>query len=163
MKGRRPVPTALKLLRGNPGHHPINEHEPSIPAGLPEPPEFLDDVAKTEWNRNLDLMISKSMLTPLDWSFYAAYCYNFSQFIRRSAELEKTGTLIEAPSGYPIQNPLISIVRSSLEMMYKFGAELGLSPAQRSRLRVDTPESGDEVDPYMDIIRKKQRIRASNR
>ena len=30
-RGRKPKPTALKMLEGNPGKHPLNEHEPVPP------------------------------------------------------------------------------------------------------------------------------------
>ena len=43
MKGRKPTPTYLKLLKGNPGKRSLNKHEPK-PALLnkpPEPPPFL--------------------------------------------------------------------------------------------------------------------------
>lgn len=35
------MPTALKVLRGNPGHRPLNEHEPVPPAGEIEAPAWL--------------------------------------------------------------------------------------------------------------------------
>ena len=52
MRGRKPVPTALKILRGNPGKRAINREEPA-PGSLPsEPPEeLLDDVCRGEWAR----------------------------------------------------------------------------------------------------------------
>jgi hypothetical protein len=36
MRGRRPKPTQLKMLIGNPGNRPLNDDERNIPDCLPE-------------------------------------------------------------------------------------------------------------------------------
>ena len=54
MRGRKPMPTHLKVLRGNPGHQALRpEREPDYEAApdIPEPPAFLMPVAKDEWRR----------------------------------------------------------------------------------------------------------------
>ena len=38
MRGRRPKPTRLKLLTGNPGKRPLNDDEPQPQAAIPECP-----------------------------------------------------------------------------------------------------------------------------
>lgn len=50
-RGRKPKPTALKLLEGNPGKHPINEHEPIPPKSTVKCPTWLEPEAKKEWKR----------------------------------------------------------------------------------------------------------------
>ena len=49
MRGRKPKPTLMKQLNGNPGKRPLNDREPVPPAGTPTPPDYLDDVARQEW------------------------------------------------------------------------------------------------------------------
>ena len=48
MKGRKPVPTYLKILRGNPGKRPLPENEPT-----PEPgatmPDWFSPAAAAHW------------------------------------------------------------------------------------------------------------------
>jgi phage terminase small subunit len=51
MRGRRPKPTRLKLLTGNPGKRPLNETEPRPEAAIPECPVVLGPVARQEWDR----------------------------------------------------------------------------------------------------------------
>ncbi len=48
---RKPTPTRLKLLGGNPGKRPLNLDEPQPEPTLPEPPAHLSDEAKAEWGR----------------------------------------------------------------------------------------------------------------
>jgi hypothetical protein len=45
LRGRRPKPTAIRVLEGNPGKRAINRREP-IPTGSPEPPAFLKGAAR---------------------------------------------------------------------------------------------------------------------
>ena len=50
MRGRRPQPTRLKVLRGNPGQRRLNTREPKIQPGVPNPPDWLGDEAFEKWN-----------------------------------------------------------------------------------------------------------------
>src|SRR3990167_409271 len=43
MPGRRPKPTELKILEGNPGHRPLNIREPKPPKGIPICPPGLNE------------------------------------------------------------------------------------------------------------------------
>ena len=51
VRGRKPKPTALKVLEGNPGHRPLNKKEPMPKGKLPRCPELLEEDAKKEWKR----------------------------------------------------------------------------------------------------------------
>ena len=48
--GRKPKPTALKKLEGNPGKRKLNTKEPVPGKGMPDCPKWLLPVAKEEWN-----------------------------------------------------------------------------------------------------------------
>ena len=49
--GRRPKPSAIKRLEGNPGKRPINMREPKPDKKAPPCPKWLDPEAKKEWRR----------------------------------------------------------------------------------------------------------------
>ena len=50
-RGRKPKPTALKVLEGNPGGRPLNLNEPKPVKKAPRCPSWLEDEAKKEWKR----------------------------------------------------------------------------------------------------------------
>ena len=50
-RGRKPKPTALKVLEGNPGKRPMNMNEPVPPKGTVKCPAWLEPEAKKEWKR----------------------------------------------------------------------------------------------------------------
>ena len=49
MAGRKPKPTAVKKLEGNPGKRKLNTKEPNPGKGMPDCPAWLLPEAKTEW------------------------------------------------------------------------------------------------------------------
>ena len=52
-RGRKPKPTAIKELEGNPGKHPLNASEPKPKKKAPACPKWLEPEAKKEWRSNL--------------------------------------------------------------------------------------------------------------
>ena len=50
-RGRKPKPTAMKELEGNPGKHPMNTSEPKPNKKAPACPKWLEPEAKKEWRR----------------------------------------------------------------------------------------------------------------
>ncbi len=50
MPGRKPTPTALKLLKGNPGKRPLPENEPN-PQGEVKKPVFVKHRATRIWKQ----------------------------------------------------------------------------------------------------------------
>lgn len=51
MAGRKPKPTALKELEGNPGKRKLNKKEPMPGKGMPDCPKWLLPDAQEEWKR----------------------------------------------------------------------------------------------------------------
>ena len=51
MAGRKPKPTKLKLLAGNPGGRPLPENEPQPDPAIPDPPDWMEGEALAEWRR----------------------------------------------------------------------------------------------------------------
>lgn len=50
-RGRKPKPTAVKVLEGNPGKRSLNTAEPKPEKKAPRCPSWLEDEAKKEWKR----------------------------------------------------------------------------------------------------------------
>ena len=49
--GRKPKPTSLKVLEGNPGKRALNDTEPKPEKKAPKCPTWLNKEAKKEWKR----------------------------------------------------------------------------------------------------------------
>ena len=51
MVGRKPKPTTVKKLEGNPGKRKLNTKEPVLAKGMPACPDWLIPEAKKDWER----------------------------------------------------------------------------------------------------------------
>jgi len=139
MRGRKPKPTAMKLLEGNPGHRPLNVGEPRPAQRIPTCPAHLCSPAKAEWKRLAVQLSALRILTELDRAALAAYCQAYGRWVEAERKLKDTPMLLKMPSGYVQQNPWLTIANKQLELMHKFLSEFGLSPVSRSRVSVSSP------------------------
>jgi len=153
MAGRRPKPTALKELQGNPGKRRLNANEPR-PGGIPKCPSHLDAGARREWRRISVELIALGLLTGVDTAALAAYCMAYSRWAAAEKSLQKFGPVIKSPkSGYPIQNPFLGVANVAMDQMRKFATEFGLTPSSRTRLSIDSaPTSADPFTEFMQSI-----------
>lgn len=136
MRGRKPKPTAVKLHNGNPGRRPLNPNEPQLPSTLPRCPPHLSAAAKAEWRRLARTLNRMGVLTLGDRAAFAAYCQAYGRWVEAEQKLAETPVLLKTPSGYVQQSPWLSIANKQMELMGKYMAELGLTPAARSRVVV---------------------------
>jgi P27 family predicted phage terminase small subunit len=58
--------------------------------------------------------------------------------------IQKFGTMVKSPSGYPIQSPYLAIANRQAEIMMRIASEFGFTPASRSR--ISTPS---HVEPTL--------------
>jgi P27 family predicted phage terminase small subunit len=151
MRGRKPKPTALKVLAGNPGKRKLNHSEPIAP-GIPECPEFLDTEAKAEWFRTAKVLTDMGVLTKADRSALAAYCVAYSRWVHAEDQVKKYGFIVKSPEkGFPMKSPYLTVADQALEIMRKLMVEFGMTPSSRSRLRLaDMCPAGDEFDRFME-------------
>jgi len=149
MAGRRPKPTHLKLLQGNPGKRPINPNEPKPKVEIPPVPEHLTELAKAEWNRIVEVLARLGLLTTLDRSGLAAYCTVYARWVEAEEALKKSGPVVKAPSDYPMISPYLVVANRALEQMRAYMIEFGLTPASRSRISVDANVEDDAFENWI--------------
>ena len=135
MRGRKPLPTALHILQGT---YRADRHggTPEIAVEIPKPPRDLDKRARAAWRYYAPLLAEMRTIGLADREALACYCAAVSRRERAEEELAKTAPLVKSPSGYPVQNPWLAIANKAMEQMLKWGQELGLSPAARTRIKV---------------------------
>ena len=79
-RGRKPKPTNIKVLEGNPGKRKLNIYEPSPEKKAPECPDWLEDEAKAEWERLCEPMMKLGILSELDMAAFAVYCQAYARW-----------------------------------------------------------------------------------
>lgn len=137
MNGRKPQPTDIRILRGNPGRRKMNTAEPELPPlSIDEAPptELHDPVAIAEWARLNPMLVAARQITEADRGSLIALCQQWSLYIEANKNIAAAGMVIRSPSGYPMPNPYISISNKALGNCIKLWAELGITPSSRSRV-----------------------------
>jgi P27 family predicted phage terminase small subunit len=171
MAGRRPKPTAIKTLQGNPGHRPLNDKELVAPKGEPEMPKGMLPAARREWKNIVPLLMKLGVLSQIDGKALAAYCDTFAHMEKSRKDIEKYGLVVEEPvidkfnnpvvlgsiPGVPPEagasylvklkaNPAVANYALFAKLMKSFLIEFGLTPASRAKLKVEA-DTGD-TDPF---------------
>lgn len=146
--GRKPKPTAQRILEGNPGKRPINEAEPTpepVDESFDEPPDLVAALpdAAAEWRRLAPMLRRCRQVSEADRAALMACCVEWAHY--RTAVGKRTPEVIKAPSGYAMPNPWIAIANRSLMQLIKLWAELGLTPSSRSRVIADGPGPGGDA------------------
>jgi P27 family predicted phage terminase small subunit len=157
MPGRKAIPTHLKLLRGNPGRRDrhitrenLHEYEPQPQTfdDVPEPPPFITGYAADEWRRVALELHRLHLLTALDLAALAGYSNAYGRWrnaVEVMTEMAATcthrGLLVSTEAGLR-RNPLIAVANDAAIEMLRFAAEFGMTPAARSRIRLN-PRSAD--------------------
>jgi len=147
--GRKPKPTALKKLNGNPGKRALNDKEPKPESAIPSCPAHVVGVGRVEWNRVTKELKKLNLITKVDRAALAAYCTAYKDYVDAEHALKKEGVVIISEKGGAYQNPWMPIKKRSMDQMVKFGAEFGLTPSSRARLRVETPTEEDEMANFL--------------
>ena len=150
-RGRKPKPTALKVLEGNPGKRPLNKNEPVPEKKAPKCPSWLEPEAKKEWRRMSKILEVLGILTEIDSSAFCGYCQAYARWKEAEEFLTKHGTIFKTPSGYIQQVPQVSIAQTYLKIMKDFCTEFGLTPSARSRIHaaVDKNDAVDEMEQLL--------------
>lgn len=149
MKGRKPLPTSLKILTGNPGKKRLPKNEPMPDSTLPEPPDHLDRYARDEWERMAHGLHGLGLLTSTDAGVFAAYCTAYSTWRQASEEIQRQNETGGPLSGLVIDgkvNPLIRLKRDAAADLVKYAAEFGMSPQARARVHVEQPKPKSKFD-----------------
>lgn len=134
MRGRRPKPTALKKLAGNPGKRPLNDNEPEFTLITDiEPPTWLSDKAIIMWETVMPELLRNKVLTVADIHNVEVFCMAYNRWRQAEDDIKVNGVTI-TNENTTIKNPAVTVVNEATTQMMKFGALLGLDPSSRQRL-----------------------------
>jgi P27 family predicted phage terminase small subunit len=138
--GRRPQPTQLKLLRGNPGKRRVNPAEPTLPRvaeSFDQPPRELagDAAARAEWKRIAPMLRLCGVVSQGERAALLALCQQWSRYLAAHRDVRRRGMVIKAGlPPVPLVNPYLAIADRALSHCQRLWVELGLTPSGRARI-----------------------------
>jgi phage terminase small subunit len=128
--GRRPTPTNVLKMRGNPGKRPLNDAEPKPPDGPVVKPGHLSAAAGMAWDELAPIAEAMSTLTSADVAAFGTMCELEAS---RRAESAKKDL---APADFSAQKEVQ--IAAALRAYYE---KFGLEPSGRARIRVSKNEA----------------------
>jgi P27 family predicted phage terminase small subunit len=134
--GRHPTPTALKLLRDNPGKRPINHEEPMPPPCDMTPPAGLTGLALEKWDEMTKLFAAMGVLTQADRHAVQRYCLMWEQWHNLEAHCREHGSTQITSTGYSQVTAEATLVKSLRKELLEIERQFGMTPAARSSMKV---------------------------
>jgi len=160
--GRRALPANVHALHNNPSKKNLGvllDETVRPPVKIPVMPSHLAEEAKREWRRITKHLEVLGLISQIDRAALAGYCTAWGDYVwaeNRIAQLNgaqkigdqelaadatgERGRIWDTPSGYKQISVPLQIRNRALEMMAKFLAEFGMSPAARTRVTASDPQ-----------------------
>nr|WP_165128975.1 phage terminase small subunit P27 family [Bradyrhizobium sp. 6(2017)]QIG99114.1 phage terminase small subunit P27 family [Bradyrhizobium sp. 6(2017)] len=155
MKGRRPAPTHLKLVKGNPGKRPLNSKEPKARRSRPSAPLHLSDKARETWGYVTGLLDRMGVLTEADGVALEMLCEAYADFLAARAELKSIGSdyyTTETAGGDTMHrvHPAVAQRNDADRRIRAWLAEFGMTPSARARVKADGQTEEDPAASYFE-------------
>ena len=151
-RGPKFQPTALKVLRNNPGGHPLpkDEPKPPKPQRMAPAPRHLDKHGKWLWKKEGSKLMKIGVLTELDYTALTLLCETYSRFMVSGEEIARSGMTIMTGTGTLVQSPHLQIHNKAHDQLVKLLTEFGGTPASRPGIKARTPGEKTKAQAFKD-------------
>lgn len=133
--GRRPQPTALKLLRGNPSKTKPNALEPKPPAGAVTKPGGLSTGAAAVWDELAPICLAMGTLTVADVRVFGTLCE-----LQASLQYATAQKAQAMAGGEADLAAVLKAERDTANTLRPYYALFGLEPISRAKIQVPKAE-----------------------
>ncbi|HHT7764554.1 phage terminase small subunit P27 family [Pasteurella multocida] len=113
-------------------------------------PDFLDDIAKSQWKACIKQLSERGDIMPEDLTNLEIYCENYAIWRHSVADLAKNGFVIINSQGTQSRNPALSAKADAEKVMIKMSTLLGFDPVSRKKNPV-TIEGVDAIDELLTL------------
>ena len=147
--GRKTIPAEIKKLKGT--HRPWRDNKEAPTPGKAvdlTPPEYLTPLAAEEYVRKAELLDRLGVFKEGDDAALASYAEAYARWVEAVKIINKDGMIIYGKNGMPMRNPALYVINNSLDQIHKFLVEFGLTPASRSKIKVDTKPKENEWEQF---------------
>ena len=148
MRGRKPVPTAIKQVRGTTraDRGVKNEARFPVPSRMPPAPDTLNEWGKKAWSYYGRLLLDAGLLTEGDRIALELLCQVYGRWVEAEVQVAKSGTILTSKrSGNLFQNPYLAVANRSWDQVRAMLSEFGLTPAERTRVQAIAGKEEDDL------------------
>jgi P27 family predicted phage terminase small subunit len=140
-RGRKPIPTQLKIHRGTLEKSRLlnNEYSPEVLNIAPEPTFLTTEYELQEYNSVTTQLIKDGLISKIDTSLIEAYCVEMAKYRQAKEIITKEGAVSVGKFGTFV-NPWHLIMERSLDRALKIGVMFGLTPSARTKVSANKPK-----------------------
>lgn len=156
-KGRKKLPSKLKEMQGTtvPCRTVENEMQVDIVKDLPEPPDWLSEIGKQEWNKVTQQLFNLKMLHQIDLRLIEAYCNEMSLYIETEQLLRNKGRIqafknTDGTLKHTQAVPHQKIAKDALAAALKIATQFGLTPTARASISAPQVNNNTQINNYFD-------------
>lgn len=150
--GRKPLPVEVKKIKGTLQKCRTNPRAPKPSGMLCTPPDYMSESAREAWNYAVTNS-PPGLLSALDGAVLERWANCSGMYREALAKINRSGVsgmLVKTPSGILRRSPLMDVIRDLALEMKGYEAEMGFTPASRSRISMPADITMDD-DPWADI------------
>jgi len=158
MRGRKPKPTAKKVVEGNPGKRKLNKREPKPKMSADMQPATppvgagviykaaIEAECKAFADRYLPQLQTLSIITDLDLAAFELMSVHYAMAWAAASIIERDGLLLVDKFGQAHKHPALQVMRDNSTAFRAYAAEFGMSPSARARIQTPLPDDMTQLE-----------------
>ena len=144
--GPIPLPTNVKVLRGETRRDRLNDREPKPGGGRPTAPRWLDADTRAVWRETVRELEAMQLLARADRHALAAYCVAVTTHARAAQQVAEAGVVLPGQKAELVRNPATQVLRESAALVRAYAQEFGLTPSARAAIKMPDKLGEDELE-----------------
>lgn len=128
----KPLPTNVRVLRGETRPSQIGHGDPQPPALEVVPPDWISVEVRAEWDRLMLFLVPMGLVTVADIDDLVVLCSAIVQHRVATQQVDADGITITAGNGGTVRNPATLIQHQAAQRILQYGGRFGMSPSDRA-------------------------------
>lgn len=121
----------------------------AMPGGVAQMPDWLCEVAQSEWVRLSADLFKIGLLTKADEVEFAVFCQAYAELQEAEDALVKYGRTQVTKDGFERKSPWLSIRDEAWKRIHQAAQQFGLTPSSRTKIDVQEKSPIDDKSKYI--------------
>ena len=121
----------------------------AMPGGVAQMPDWLCEVAQSEWVRLSADLFKIGLITKADEVEFAVYCQAYAELQEAEDALVKYGRTQVTKDGFERKSPWLSIRDEAWKRIHQAAQQFGLTPSSRTKIDVQEKSPIDDKSKYI--------------
>jgi P27 family predicted phage terminase small subunit len=153
LRGPQKAPAKVLQLKGRaPGKDIAGRaiaEAPKFIRSAPEPPAWLSELARQQWDLCAPTLESLDLFKPEDQAAFTVFCEAWATYVEAIKLVRADGVTVFNPkTQHAHKNPALAAAESASADLLRFAREFGLTPAAEQMVGKTKADDGNQDDPF---------------